>query len=315
MELIDRYIGAVAQALPESRRDEIIRELRANILDNLESIRAEQGREPTTAEVSQVLVALGHPQQVAASFLPAQQLVTAALFPVYKQSLHYGLILVFILGLIQFGVGFLSSGHLHFAGFLYGLVMKGLITFAVVTGVFYLFSNPPGGKPLFKPYQYWSPEKLPPVSRSWQRINSCEQGVDFANDLFFLLLLNYTLWMPSAQLASLTIGFANEVQEWIPLFSLVMIASLCCGLWNLLYRYWTVPKLVLDAAINVATAVLLLTLSRVGQVVVDTHNPLAERVEFLGLANHIIGVGLFWVGIWLLFMAGWSLYRAWQLSR
>ena len=170
MELIDRYMGAVAQALPQSRREEITRELRANVLDSLESLREQLGREPTAAEVSGVLVALGHPQQVAASFLPPQQLVTTALFPLYKQALHYGLILVFMLGLIQFGIGFLSSGQINIVGFLHGLVMKGLITFAVITGVFYVFSNPPGGKPLFKPYQCWSPEKLPPVSRPWQRI-------------------------------------------------------------------------------------------------------------------------------------------------
>lgn len=320
MELIDRYMSAVAQALPERRRDEafrneVIRELRANILDSLESIREEQGREPTAAEVSRVLVALGHPQQVAASFLPPQQLVTPALFPVYKQALHYGWILVFILGLIQFGIGFLSSGHLHFAGLLHGLAMKALITFAVITGIFYLFSNPPGGKPLFTPYQCWSPEKLPPVSRNWQRISSCEQGVDFTSSLFFLLLLNYTLWVPAEQLDNLTIGFSTEVQAWIPLFSLVIIISLFFGLWNLFYRYWTVPKLALDAAINVASAILLFTVSRAEYIVVDTHNPLAERVEFLGLGNHIMGVGLFWVGMWLLFMAGWSSYRAWQLAR
>lgn len=315
MELIDRYMGAVAQALPQSRREEITRELRANVLDSLESLREQLGREPTAAEVSGVLVALGHPQQVAASFLPPQQLVTTALFPLYKQALHYGLILVFMLGLIQFGIGFLSSGQINIVGFLHGLVMKGLITFAVITGVFYVFSNPPGGKPLFKPYQCWSPEKLPPVSRPWQRISSCEQSVDFTSDLFFLLLLNYTLWLPSAQLAGLTIGFTPEVQTAIPLLSLAMIASLGFGLWNLLYPYWTVPKLIIDALINLVIAALLFGLSRLETIVVDTHNPLIERLEFLGLANHIISGGLFWVGMWLLFMAGWSGYRAWQLSR
>ena len=315
MELIDRYLGAVAQALPERRRDEIVRELRANILDSLEPIRAEQGREPTAAEVSQVLFALGHPQQVAASFMPPQQLVTAALFPLYKQALHYGVIVVFTLGLIQFGIGFLSSGHLHIASFLHGLVIKALLTFAIITGVFYLFSNPPGGKPLFTPYQCWSPEKLPPISRNWQRISSCEQGADFASDLFFLLLLNYSLWLPAEQLARLTIGFSTEAQQWIPLFSVLLIVSLGVGLWNLVYRYWTVPKLLMDAALNIASALLLLLLSRVEAIVVDTQNPLAERVEFLGLTNHFIAVGMFWVGIWLVFMAGRSLYRAWLLTR
>ena len=35
MKLIDRYISAVAQQLPASRRDDITRELKANIIDRL----------------------------------------------------------------------------------------------------------------------------------------------------------------------------------------------------------------------------------------------------------------------------------------
>lgn len=315
IDMIDRYLNAVAQALPESRREDITRELRANILDQLEAIGAEQGGEPRAAELASVLRALGHPQQVAASFMPSQQLVTADLFPLYKQALHYGLILVLVLGSIQFGIGFLNSGHLDFISLVHGVVVKALITFAVITGVFYLFSNPPGGKPLFSPYQCWSPEKLPPVSRPWQRISSFEQGVDFASDVFFLLLLNYSLWLPSMQASRLAAIFADPVREWIPLLSAVMIVSLLFGLWNMVYRYWTIPKLVIDALINLIAAVLLLKVSRLEQILVDSHNPLVERVEMLEQANHMISVGVFWVGLWLLLMTGWSLYRAWQLSR
>lgn len=45
MKLIDRYMSAVAFHLPESRRDEITRELRASILDKLENLAEQQGRE------------------------------------------------------------------------------------------------------------------------------------------------------------------------------------------------------------------------------------------------------------------------------
>ena len=178
-----------------------------------------------------------------------------------------------------------------------------------------MFSNPPGGRPLFSPYQSWSPEKLPPVKRSWQRMSGGEQGVDFASDLFFLSLLNYSFWMPSEQVSGLAAVFSDSVSEWIPLLSAVMVVSLLFGAWNMVYRYWTVPKLAIEALINLASAVILLKLSRVGQVLVPTHNPLVEPVKMLELANNVIGIGLFWVGMWLLFMAGWSVYRIWQLSR
>lgn len=314
MELIDRYMNAVAQALPESRRDEITRELRANILDKLESIAEDQGREASDAEVSAVLKDLGHPQKVAASFLAGQQLVSTELFPLYKRALHYGLILVFILALIQFGVSLLASGHLAIANFLYEIVGKALMMFASVTGVFYLLSNPVGGKPYFDPYQCWSPEKLPPVTCKWQRISACEQSVDFTTDLFFLLLLNYALWIPSGQLANLTIAFAEPVQQWIPILSGIIIVSLLFGLWKLIYRYWTIPTLIIEAAINVALAIPLLLVSRLAPIVVDTSSA-QQHLDILKIGNSVISTGLFWVGIWLIFMAGWSVYRAWQLSR
>jgi hypothetical protein len=314
MELIDRYMHAVAQALPESRRDEITRELRANILDKLEAIAEEQQREPTEEEISAVLKELGHPQKIAGSFLSGQQLVTQDLFPLYKRALHYGLILVFTIALIKFGLHFLSSGHLAIANLFFEMFEKGLIMFASVTGVFYLLSNPVGGKPYFDPYQCWAPEKLPPVTRKWQRISVCEQSVDFTSDLFFLLLLNYALWIPSGQLANLTIAFAEPVQQWIPILSVILIVSLVFGIWKLIHRYWTVPTLIFEAVTNVAIAVPLMLLSRVQPILVDT-SVAQEHQNLLAISNQVIGIGLFWVGIWLFFMAGWSLYRAWQLTR
>jgi len=314
MELIDRYIYAIGQALPESRRDEITRELRANILDKLEAISEEQGRKPSEAEVAAVLKALGHPQKVAGSFSTTQQLVSAELFPVYKKALHYGLILVFILALIQFGVHLLNSGNLAISNFLYEIVQKGLIMFASVTGAFYLLSNPVGGKPYFDPYKCWEPEKLPPVTRGWQRISACEQSVNFTADLFALLLLNYALWMPSSQLAGLTIAFAEPMLQWIPILSAIIVVSLIFGLWKLIYRYWTTATLVLEALINIATAIALLLVSRIHPVVVDISST-QEHTEALKIGNDVIGIGLFWVGIWLIFIAGWNLYRAWQISK
>lgn len=312
MDLIDRYMHAVAAALPQSRRDEITRELRANILDKLEAFSEEKGRDATDAEVSEMLKGLGHPQKVANSFLAGQQLVNADLFPLYKRSLHYGVIVVFILALIKFGVHFISSGQLALGNFLYEIINKALLMFASVTGVFYLLSNPVSGKPYFDPYQCWSPEKLPPATRSWQRISACEQSFNFGSEVFFLLAINYTLWIPSGQLAHSPITFADPVVTWIPVLSLAIIASLILGGWKLIYRYWTVPSLIADAVVNIAIAIPLLMISRIQPIIIDLS---VEQSGFIGIANQFLGYGLFWVGIWLMFMAGWRIYRAFQLSR
>ncbi len=314
MKLIDRYMHAVAQALPESRREEITRELKANILDKLEALAEEKGREPSDEEISAVLKDLGHPQKVAGSFLTGQQLVSTELFPFYKQTLHYGLILVLILALIQLGTHLLNTGHLSVANFFYEMIHKSLIMFASVTGVFYLLSNPVGGKDYFDPYQCWSPEKLPLATRPWQRISSCEQSFEFAADVFFLLMLNHTLWMSATQLQELTITFAEPVTVWIPIMSAILIGSLLLGIWKLIYRYWTVTLLILDAIITFVSAIVLLIVSRINPIVIDI-SATGEHAERMQITNKVIEIGLFWVGLFLVFMAGLSVYRAWKLSR
>jgi hypothetical protein len=314
MKLIDRYMHAVAQALPESRREEITRELKANILDKLEALAEEKGREPSDEEISAVLKDLGHPQKVAGSFLTGQQLISTELFPFYKQTLHYGLILVLILALIQLGTHLLNTGHLSVANFFYEMIHKSLIMFASVTGVFYLLSNPVGGKDYFNPYQCWSPEKLPLATRPWQRISSCEQSFEFAADVFFLLMLNHTLWMSATQLQELTITFAEPVTVWIPIMSAILIGSLLLGIWKLIYRYWTVTLLILDAIITFVSAMILLIVSRINPIVIDISKT-QEHTERMQITNMVIEIGLFWVGLFLVFMAGLSVYRAWKLSR
>jgi len=314
MKLIDRYMHAVAQALPESRREEITRELKANILDKLEALAEEKGREPSDEEISAVLKELGHPQKVAGSFLTGQQLVSTELFPFYKQTLHYGLILVLILALIQLGTHLLNTGHLSVANFFYEMIHKSLIMFASVTGVFYLLSNPVGGKQYFDPYQCWSPEKLPLATRPWQKISSVEQCFEFAADVFFLLILNHGLWMSATQLQDLTITFAEPVTMWLPIMSAMLIGSIILGIWKLIYRYWTVTLLILDAIVTFVIAILLLVVSRINPVVMDiskTH----EHINTMQITNQVIEISLFWVGLVLVFMAGLSLYRAWKLSR
>lgn len=315
MQLIDRYMSAVAFHLPERRRDEITRELRANILDKLESLAEQQGRATTEADVSAVLKELGHPQQVANSFLPPQQLVTAELFPLYKQVLSYGVIFMFVLELIRFGVLFISSGHLAVAALLFGFAIKTLLMFASVTGVFYVLSNTPSGKPFFKPYQCWAPEQLPPVIHNWQRIRPCEQGVEFSSNLFFFLLLHYPLLMSAEVMETLTVGFAAPTKHWLPWLAAVIGFSLLFNLWNLRFSFWTRTKLAMSAVLNVATAILLLCMSRLPAIVADSAASIERKGISIEIANEIITTGLLWVGLWLLFECGRDIYRLWQLSR
>ncbi len=127
-------------------------------------------------------------------------------------------------------------------------------------------------------------------------------------------MLNHALWMSALQLEGLTIAFADPVKIWIPILSVIVIASLILGIWKLIYRYWTVTTLILDAIVSFATAISLLIISRINPVVIDISKT-QEHLDRMPITNQVITLGLFWVGLFLVFMAGLSLYRAWKLAR
>jgi hypothetical protein len=180
--------------------------------------------------------------------------------------------------------------------------------------VFYILSNPPGGKPFFKPYQCWDPEQLPPVIHNWQRINPCEQAVEFSSNLFFFLLLHYPLLMPDEVMATLSIGFAAPTIHWMPWLAAVVGFSLLFNIWNLRFSFWTRSKLWMSAGLNFAVAILLLCMSRLPAIIAKSSTA-DGHILSIDIANSVIATGLLWVGLWLLFECGRDIYRIRQLSR
>jgi hypothetical protein len=65
MDLLDRYLAAVAALLPKTQREDIVAELRDILLNQMEEKEAELGRPLTAKEREAVLKAFGHPIAVA----------------------------------------------------------------------------------------------------------------------------------------------------------------------------------------------------------------------------------------------------------
>jgi hypothetical protein len=302
-------MSAVAQYLPADRRDEITRELRANILDRLEHMREELGRAVSDSEVASVLREMGHPQRVATRFLPPECLVSEEWFPRFKVVLYYTLMAFFIIHLVKVGAVFLHTGHFSFNQLVFGFTDTALLIFASITGVFYVLSNPPGGKTWFMPYAHWTPEQLPPAQQAWQRISFGEQASELALNLFFLLVLHYSLWASADALASVSVTFAPPVMSWIPWMTALVVLSMLLNLWNFRYGYWTQPKLVISGLITLGCAVVLFFVSRLPEIMVLT--PGAElKVWGVDAANEFSAVGFLITSLWLLYEAGKDFYRA-----
>ncbi|MFZ0269586.1 HAAS signaling domain-containing protein, partial [Caulobacter sp.] len=128
MDLLDRYLAAVAALLPRDQREDIVAELRDILLNRMEEKEAELGRPLTANEREAVLKAFGHPIAVAGRFGATRSLIGPEIYPFYLFGVKALLVVAAIVSAIpavitvitspagaagalsQFLSGFLSSG-------------------------------------------------------------------------------------------------------------------------------------------------------------------------------------------------------------
>jgi hypothetical protein len=108
MDLIERYLNAVKPFLPPDQRDDIVKELSANLHEEADEREAELGRPLSDSELESILTAHGHPLTAAGRYQTNQggltfgrQLISPMLFPLYLRALW---ILIAFGTLIHIGV-------------------------------------------------------------------------------------------------------------------------------------------------------------------------------------------------------------------
>lgn len=88
MDLLDRYLQAVGEYLPVKGSADVLAELRANLLEQMESREEELGRSLTEDEVTAILKSHGHPAIVAGRYQPRYSLIGPEVFPYYWLTLR-----------------------------------------------------------------------------------------------------------------------------------------------------------------------------------------------------------------------------------
>lgn len=91
MDLLERYLAAVAALLPSAQRDDITAELRDLLLNRFEEKEAELGRPLRTAEQEAIIQANGHPLIVAGRYGSQGPLIGPAVYPLYIQAVKVSL--------------------------------------------------------------------------------------------------------------------------------------------------------------------------------------------------------------------------------
>ena len=273
MDMVEGYIAAVQRELPEKKRDDIGRELKANILDQIEALESQQGS-VSDAEVAELLKTMGHPRKVALQFCPPTPLVTAQLMPLYLHTLYMVLGVLFVISTVEITGRWLGGAEMSLLLFMKGIasdfLASGYFAFTTITIGFAVISRSRKKETAeVAGTCKWSPEKLPAAGKSWQHISLQNIFSDLATLLFLVMLIWYPLWQPDSGTQSIFTEQALTILRW---FTPVIAIATAHSLWQLRTRLWTRNMLMLNIAVSAAFLLVsagLLMLSPVLQINVE----------------------------------------------
>src|SRR5215467_5749405 len=148
METVDRYLKAVAKALPESQREDIIRELSEDIRSEMEDKQDELGRPLTEAEQKALLKQRGNPLLLAGRYHQDNrrvafgwELIGPVLYPFYIKVLSFNLGLAFVvIGTIFLALS-VSGQRISFNDILNTCLLQFFIQLGAVTLIFSLIEK------------------------------------------------------------------------------------------------------------------------------------------------------------------------------
>ncbi|MGH9543987.1 MAG: HAAS signaling domain-containing protein [Terriglobales bacterium] len=225
MELIERYLQAVKFALPQGQRDDIIKELRANILSQVEEKEAELGHSLGENEQVELLKKLGSPMRLASRYRKQQHMIGATMFPIYWKVLKVSLGLAFLV-LVAGSIATAAAGKtlMESLGVLFRYPSVALMTFAWITLVFSALEFF-GARLRFK--DNWDPRKLPPLVKHSPRKSRFELIAQLVVQTIFgvwwLAGLHYQYLIFGPGIAF--VHFGPVWQTIYPLFVVMMVAD------------------------------------------------------------------------------------------
>ena len=162
-DLMNRYLFAVGERLPDDRRDDIVAELSDSMQSQVEEREATLGRPLTLEEAAGVLREYGPPVLAASRYAQQRSLIGSMLYPFYVRTLRVTLCIALGLFLLGVAIGVVTTGEdplVAFAQF-WGVALGGLIIVAgVVTTVFAAIERFGGSDALVRA---WNPRTLRPA--------------------------------------------------------------------------------------------------------------------------------------------------------
>lgn len=267
MSLIERYVLAVTERLPEDIREDVAEELRSNIADMLPENAGED-------QVREVLEKMGNPKKLAEEYNPTKKyLIGPGLYDRYISMIQLvvGIVVVVLAFITVLDWAFNrpqdSDPAKMFSNLLEAIISGGLQAAFWVTLVFAIIERSgmnEGRVPFSK--KKWTVEDLPvkPVSKK-SRISRVETCIS----LFFTILFTAIVYFqPGLISAHFTVG--NNPVKIVPLFDIprldhylsailvLAVIQLVVTVWKFIQGKWTIPLAAVNAFQNAALSILVI---------------------------------------------------------
>jgi len=296
MDLIDRYVQRVRFFLPKPQRDDIARELAADLRAEVQDQEAALGHPLGAGEISGILKRWGHPILVSGRYQTERYLIGPALFPVYWFVLKL-VTLCYLLPwlLVWIGIMILSPDYraahqgiavLQPLGTWWSLVIGAI---GITTLVFAVLERSQA-----RLFERWDPQGLPAVANK-NAISRFSSVVEVVVGSLFVLWWTGYLQFPvrTGHEGDLEVTFT----AWFAAFfwpvlaqSAVNVLLSCTSLFR---PWWTIPRALVRLGTNVAAVVIAALMLRAGPWIEIRHlNPPGAASD--GLAR-LANSGIYWL--------------------
>ncbi|MCW3846615.1 hypothetical protein OF829_05145 [Sphingomonas sp. LB-2] len=198
MDLIDRYLHAVRRNLPQGAKgngaDDIVAELRDDLMSRKEDREERLGRDLTKDETSALLKEFGHPLVVASRFRRHQYLIGPEVFPFYLSVMRVVLmIVVAVVIAVSVGKALTGGGNpfLTWVESMSGIFDTVLLNAAIITIIFVVMER------IGFPAEHlvtWVPDNLPDVIDKQQ--GPWEAAIEVGLGIAFILWWTGTIHIP-----------------------------------------------------------------------------------------------------------------------
>jgi hypothetical protein len=290
MELVDRYLQSVRFLLPRRQRDDVHRELSAELHDAIEEQESLHGRALTTDEMTAVLKRFGHPLALALRYQPARALVGPETFPVFWFAVRLLLAILLVVHVVLPALFFVATGA---TGQILGLFLRfpsvaAPALFWLTVGAVVLDMKVVRDE-IAKALARWKPQDLPPVVK--------DEAATPPSVASVVLLAAFGVWWlagirwPFLLLgpAAASIAFGEPFRALAPLMAFSVVAQLVVGLIRLARPHWRRFARASSLAVDSLSLVTLFLLSRSSDLLAAVR---PQDVEIIRAVNGAAGLGL-----------------------